>query len=241
MRINYSIEAQPTTWDVATWLVAAQTNGFTEVAFVGEKFKKKNNYPDEVARFRLENLVKPLIGLSDMKLVEEPAKDQIYMTHFMKAVFQAYRDHSRIWKFKYEKKHEHVTVTVRESFRNKSRDGNRPEWDRFIGWMENNGQKVVVIEDAEKNFISVKDRWDLYQCKMNFFTGGGPSTLCMFSDAPYVTFFKGLTAHDYYLNCIHHWLWTGAQFPWATKQQRIVWKEDKFDLMVKAFAASGVH
>lgn len=240
-RVNYALEAQPTTWDFATWLVIVQTHGYDEVAIIGDHFKKKRNYPEEVARARLENLVKPLVGITDMKLVNEPAKDPIYFTHFMRGVVQAYRDHSRIWKFHYQKKHDHVTVTIRNSFRNKFRDGNRTEWDKFISWLENNGQKVVVIEDAEQKFISVKDRWDLYQSKMNFFTGGGPAVLCMFSEAPYTTFFKGLEPHDYYLNCVHHWLWTGAQFPWATKHQKIVWKEDRFDSMVKAFAASGVH
>jgi hypothetical protein len=238
---SYHLEVQPTTFDFATWLVTAQTRGVTEISLVGDKFKKKRNYPDEVARARLENIVKPLVELSGLKTVQGEGP---YYTHFMRGVFAAYREHSRIWKFPYEQKHDHITVTLRSSFRNKARDSNRAEWDKFITWAENKGEKVVVIEDAEKGGISIKDRWDAYQCRLNLFTGGGPSVLCMFSDAPYVTFFKGLMDHDYYLNCVHHWLWTGTQFPWAGPKQAIAWKEDRFDDIVRyyeRFATSGAH
>lgn len=224
--------------------------GADRVAFVGNKFKPKKNYPEEVARYRLENLLKPICELAEMPIVPEEPGEKFYCNHFLKAAHMAWREYSRVWKYPYQKKYDHITVTIRESFRYKNRDSNRPEWEKFISWAENNGQKVVVIEDAEKNGITIKDRWDAYQCKLNLFTGGGASGLCWMSDAPYVTFFKGLTAHDYYLLTVHHWMYTNSQFPWAKQNQRILWnKEDRFEDIVRCYeknerlevATSGAH
>jgi hypothetical protein len=240
---SYHLEIQPTTFDVASWLVTVKTWGATEASILGKKFKHKNGYPDEVARSRLEHIVRPLFALAELPIVEKPEPGP-YFTHFMKGVHMAWRENSKIWKYPYKKKHDHVSVTLRNSFRNKSRDSNRPEWEKVISWLENNGEKVVVLEDREKDPISIQDRWDAYQCKFNLFTGGGPSYLCFFSDAPYISFFKGLTEHDYYLLMIHHWHYTNMKFPWAKKNQRVVWGEDKFENIVRNFervATSGGH
>lgn len=245
MIAHYHLEAQPTTFDFAVWLSTVKTWGAEKVSFIGKKFKPKQNYPYHVAWTRFENLVKPLCELADIPVVKEADKEPVYFTHFMKGAHMAWRENSKIWKYPYEKKHDHITVTLRDSFRNKYRDANRPEWDKFISWAENRGEKVVLIEDAEQNGISIRDRWDAYQCKLNFFTGGGPAALCWMSDAPYVSFFKSLVEHDYYLLSVHHWMYTNSQLPWAKQNQKIIWNtQDKFENIVKQyerFATSGAH
>jgi hypothetical protein len=162
----------------------------------------------------------------------------------MKAVHEVYRAFSRIWKFPYKKKHDHITVTIRDSWRNKHRNSNRAEWDKFISWAENRGEKVVVLEDREEDPISVKDRWELYQCKMNLFVPSGPAALPILSDAPYIIVGYPGNTHDVYLQTVHHWLWRNMQFPWANRNQKLVWKPDKFENIARVYeriATSGVH
>lgn len=160
----------------------------------------------------------------------------------MSAAQMAYRQRSRIWKFPYKRKHDHITVTIRESWRNTHRNSDRKEWDKFISWAENAGQKVVVLEDREEDPISVKDRWDLYQCKMNLGVSNGPMTLCVLSDAPYLIFGYGAGTTDIYVLGIHHWMWLNYQHPWANRNQRLVWKKDKFETIQKLYVAtSGAH
>lgn len=160
----------------------------------------------------------------------------------MRGVQECYRQFSRIWKFPYEKKHDHITVTIRDSWRNTHRNSNRKEWDKFISWAENAGEKVVVLEDREENPYTIKDRWDLYQCKMNLGVSNGPMVMCVLSDAPHVIFNYGADHQDVYVLSIHHWLWRNAQYPWANKKQKLVWKKDRFEDIVKVYtAASGAH
>lgn len=153
-----------------------------------------------------------------------------------------YRDNSRIWKFPYKKKYEHITVTIRESWRNRPRNSSRKEWDKFISWAENRGEKVVVLEDREENPYTVRERWDLYQCKMNLAVSNGPALLLHLSDAPYVVLGYANGEHDTYVLGIWHWMWKGYQHPWANRNQKLVWKPDTFENIQKAYiAASGAH
>ena len=160
----------------------------------------------------------------------------------MQVLHQCYRDFSGIWKFPYEKKHDHITVTIRESWRNKHRNSNRAVWDKFISWAENSGQKVVVLEDREEDPLPVKERWDLYQCRMNLGVSNGPMALNILSDAPYVILGYGNGSTDIYVLGVWHWMWRNSQYPWANKNQKIVWKPDDFATIQKTYiAASGAH
>lgn len=235
----YNLEAQPTTFDFATWACIARSNGFTKAAIKGTKFKYKKDYSDDTARRRLKNVVLPLAELAGLEIVED---GNTPLTHLMSGVQQCYRAFSRIWKYPYEKKHDHLTVTIRESWRNTHRNSNRKEWDKFISWAENNGEKVVVLEDREENPLSVKDRWDLYQCKMNLGVSNGPMILTVLSDAPHVILGYGNGDTDIYVLGVWHWLWKNAQYPWANRNQRIIWKPDTFETIQKSYiAASGAH
>lgn len=229
---SYHLEVQPTTFDFANWLCVAKTLDYKKMSFVGKKFKPKKNYPDEIARARLENLIKPLAKLANIEIVDGSGD---FINHFQKSVHMVFREVGHIWKFPYQKRYNHMTITLRESFRNKYRDSDRTEWEKFANWAENNGEKIVFIEDNEDNHISVEERWDKYQCKFNWFTGGGPSTLCQLSDAPYVMFERNLNQQDYYLLWIHHWTYTNSQLPWSKPNQRIIWGNEKFDKIVRAY------
>ena len=191
----------------------------------------------------MKNIVYPVAELADLKIVEVPKpEDTCYFMHLMSGVQQCYRQFSQIWKFPYEKKYDHITVTIRESWRNTYRNSNRKEWDKFISWAENSGEKVVVLEDREENPYTVKERWDLYQCKMNLGVTNGPLVLTVLSNAPHVILGYGNGEHEIYIMSVWHWVWRNSQYPWANKNQRIVWKPDKFETIQRSYiAASGEH
>jgi hypothetical protein len=238
------LEKQPTTFDFANWVCVVKSNGVNEAGIEGKKFKWKKDYSEETAERRLENIVYPIAELADLKVVDPAGRATVNCTHVLKGVQLCYREFSRIWKFPYQKKHDHITVTIRDSWRNKHRNSTRDEWDKFISWAENRGEKVVVLEDREESPIPVKERWDLYQCKMNLFVPSGPAALPILSDAPYIIVGYPGNSHDVYLQTVHHWLWRNMQFPWANKNQKLVWKPDRFENIAGAFeriAASGVH
>ncbi len=186
----------------------------------------------------MKNIVLPLAELADLKIVDPVGKKHILSVHLMSGVIQCFRDFSQIWKFPYEKKHDHITVTIRDSWRNTHRNSNRKEWDKFISWAENQGEKVVVLEDREEEPYTVKERWDLYQCKMNLGVSNGPMTLPILSDAPYIVFGYGNGDQDIYVLGIHHWMWKNHQHPWANANQKLVWKPDTFEAIVKSYAGA---
>ena len=215
--------------------------GRTKYSIKGSKFKWKKDYSEETAQRRLKNIVHQVADLAGLELVENKP-DDVGATHLMSGVIQCYRQFSHIWKFPYEKKHDHITVTIRDSWRNAHRNSNRKEWDKFISWAENAGEKVVVLEDREKDPISVKDRWDLYQCKMNLGVSNGPMSMLCLSDAPYVICGYGNGNTDVYILGVWHWMWKNYQHPWANRNQRLVWKPDDFKTIQKTYvAASGAH
>lgn len=231
----YDLERQPTTFDFANWVCIVKSNNFHEAIIEGKKFKWKKDYSEETAQQRLEKIVYPIADLAGLKLVSPEGRNPFCCVHVLAGVNQVYRQFSKIWKFPYEKKYDHITVTIRDSWRNKHRNSNRAEWDKFISWAENRGEKVVVLEDREKDPISVKDRWDLYQCRMNLFVPSGPAALCILSNAPYMIVGYPGNSHDVYLQTIHHWLWRNAQFPWANQNQKLVWKPDTFETIQKVY------
>lgn len=116
------------------------------------------------------------------------------------------------------KKHDHVTVTLRDYERNPDRNSKRDAWMRFA-----KDVGAVVIDDYKHNPIPLVERWDLYQCQMNYFVDNGPAVLCYYSEAPYMTFGMKMTPH---LDAMG--FYEGYQFPWANSQQRLIWAEDTY-------------
>jgi len=230
----YYLDLQPTTFDFATWLCLIKTLGYSRVAFKGDSFKKKVNYPDDRALARLENILKPLCEFVGVEVVECESEPEI-ISHVFSAVVGLYKEFGWFWKYPYERKHEHICVTIRNSWRNRYRNSRREEWDRFISYLENRGERVVVLEDRENDPIPIRERWDMNCCKMNFGVNNGPNVLCMLSDAPYMFFGYPGSFHDAILLLKYHNIPLGSQLPWAKRNQRIVWKPDEFENLVKVY------
>jgi hypothetical protein len=236
---TYNLECQPTTFDFAIWLALVKSAGFRSVSFHGRTFKAKRDYPVETAKRRFEHILKPLCRLADIPIVEGVGvfhRRGLVINHMMAGLREFYEKHGHIWKFPYQKRHDHVCVTIRDSWRNRHRNSNRRAWDRFMSWLENHRERVVVLEDRENEPISIEERWDANCCTLNMCTNGGPGSLLICSDAPFLSFGWPGNDEDRFLQTQWHEMEQGGQFVWNGLHQRLVWAPDDFDVLVHEYA-----
>ncbi len=220
MLATYDLERQPTTFDVVIWLVKAKSAGASAVSFINRDKIQVKKYSAAVAEQRFNNIVLPACELAGLPVVDGVGK---MFTHLW---VDCPNDP---WKFFYSRKYDHTTVTIRDSFRNLHRNSNRPAWERFA---KETG--AIVIDDADKAPMSLSERWDLYQCRMNYFVDNGPAALCYFSDAPYVSMKWKLTQHHVNKTFFR----PGYQFPWANRDQRLMWEDDTYENIKRAACGS---
>ena len=251
---TYFLANQPTTFDFAVWLSTVRTMGFESVSFIGDEFKDKGEaYTPEIARARMEHILRPLAALAGMPVVEGVGDYHRIVgagiSHMMASLGFLHRTRGDIWRFPYERRHDHITVTIRQSFRNEHRNSNRPEWDKFVAWAENAGFRVVVIEDCEETIafkgtnvafdpMPIAERMDAYSCRMNLGVANGPMMLCWLSAAPHLTVGMGKNSPQELAMLAHpkgHDIPIGSQPVWFLPWQRLVWEPDDADTIIREF------
>ena len=148
-----------------------------------------------------------------------------------------------------------VTITLREANHVGFRNSKLEEWLLFAGWLKAQGQKVIFVRDTAKaeqqlaGEMTMPDaskhllvRAALYeQAKCNLFVSNGPAMLPVFMDCPWLMV-NALTDErsDFTVNTTLGWekstgIPAGGQWPWAKPNQRIVWQEDKFEHIRRAW------
>jgi hypothetical protein len=142
-----------------------------------------------------------------------------------------------------------VVITLRETY-TEGRNSNLKEWGKFADHVYKDNDVVFIRDTAKWNddirgnygicfptfpiaSIDLDIRLALYQhAKINFSVGGGPTILLHYSqDIPYRTF---KMAYGGYKSSSVDFLTEmgfppGSQFPWHSKDQKIVWEDDTFD------------
>jgi hypothetical protein len=235
----YNLADQPTTYDFVAWACMAKTLGAKHVHFVYTGEIQDWKYSTSTAWRRFGNIVLPIC---EMIMPWTLGDRHIGFTvgHHLGQAEALYKKKGRIEKLPLiEGEKGYVTITIRESIRNKHRDSNRPEWDKFANWMERNGEKVVVIEDGERDWImSVPKRMRLYSnAHMNFGVNTGPMMLCAFSDAPY-TIVKMIAEGDKQMekHLTDGEFPRGSQLSFANANQRILWESDTCENLIRSYA-----
>jgi len=235
---TYNLEHQPTTFDFAIWLALVKSVGFRAVSFHGKSYKAKKDYPAETAQRRFEHILRPLCALADIPIVDGLGvfhQRGLVINHMMAGLREYYEKRGRVWKFPYSRRHDHICVTIRDSWRNRHRNSNRPAWDRFITWLQNHGERVVVLEDREADPIPIEQRWDANCCRLNLCTNGGPGALLICSDAPFLSFRWPGDDQDRYLQTQWHEMDQGGQIAWNGPHQRLVWAPDDFEVLLREY------
>ena len=244
--VVYDLSVLPTTFDFACTAVIAKTLGYEEVRFIADKPMAKWKYPIDIGWRRWANILLPLCRLADLSFsvgCSHNAEGEVlgYSTGHVVKVFNST---GRIEKLKPVPLSEkgYVTVTMRKSFRNQWRNSNLPEWEKVIKWLEDQGEKVFVLEESENQPIALEYRMAVYSnAKMNLAVGNGPMVMCWLSEAPYLTFQlpqpKGHQGE--YDSLVRQWdkmgFPVGSQLPWKNERQEIVWGPDDFTTITRKY------
>jgi len=242
--VLYDLSVLPTTFDFACTAVMAKTLGYEEVRFIVDKPMAIWKYPAETGWKRWANILVPMCRLADLSFsvgCTHAAQGDV-LGYSTGNVVDVYKKTGRIEKLKAPKLEEngYVTITMRSSFRNKWRDSNVQEWQKVIKYLDEKGERIVILEDAEHQPMHLDYRMALYSsAKMNLSVGNGPMVLCWLSEAPYLSFQLPKGTEKEYANLVKQWenmnFPVGSQLPWRNKLQEIVWGPDDSEVIIQKY------
>ena len=238
----YDLRKMPTTYDFAVFAVIAKSMLYAEVRFVSLGMADWK-YPVEIGWKRWANICIPICKLAQIPFSvggELPGDVLGYGTGHVEGMFQRTGKISKLKPvYEYPDKG-YVTITMRESFRNKWRDSNREEWAKVAEYLAKRGEKLVVLEECENQPLAVEERMAIYaNAKMNLAVGNGPMVLCWLSDAPYLSFQLPKGPEKEYQALVEQWTRlgfpVGSQLSFRTPMQEIVWGPDDADLIIRKY------
>lgn len=214
MRGYYDLSCKPATYDFSVFLTICKTLGVTEIVFDVSKGFQKKKFSQETAARMLENILMPMAEIWGFKWSLGTSGDV--------SPGYLYQDAIKHWPLRlrgFDLNPGRPTITIRESIRNKHRDSS-PAWREFAKEID-----AIVIEDAYKVPIDLKDRIDLYRnASMNYFCSNGPGAMLFYTNIPY-TFFSPDSAKGTWAAGFKE----GSQYPWAQENQKIVWANDTIE------------
>lgn len=221
----YDLGNRPASYDFVTCLATSITLGIKHVRFVYGRWKPKN-YTVKQAEERWYSIVEPAVALFGLTYSIGERKG-VEVNHMLHAAIETYKKTGRIGKIIYPcAPKEYITVSLRDS-RNPERNSKEAEWRKFAGSCD---RKVIIIRDNEDSSLDIYDRMKLYAgAYMNMMVINGPLTLCIHSDAPYISMRtigcekSGSTAPEF---SRRNGITPGFQFPWANANQRLSYLDD---------------
>lgn len=244
-RAIYDLGKLPTTFDFAAWCVIAKTHGCDHVHFVIDGPIAHWKYSEDIAWARFGTILVPMCALAGMTYsVGQRLQGQEFpYTHG--SVERMYRELGRIEKLKpvrQSKQSGHVTITLRDSFRNQYRNSNKAAWDKFAKYLSERGERVMIFPECEHAPINLHSRMELYaSAKMNLGVANGPMALCIFSDAPYITLNQlpeappGTISVRKLAEAVG--FPEGSQYSFRNERQTLVYKPDTFENICAAWEA----
>lgn len=203
----------------------------------------------------LNNVVRPLLQMFSMREVETVSKPMQFQYLPRMSVdyfnetghlprYEASREATE-WAKKYQGFH---VITLREAHYWPQRNSNLEAWTRFAGTLD---RPVVFVRDTAKAEEPIPGfeicpeasrdlhkRLALYrQAEMNFFVTNGPAGLAHYStDIPYLNFFKEAPGYPCYDKAwMKEHIGFDEQMPWAAPNQRMIYADDTFENISKAF------
>ena len=233
----YDLGNRPASYDFVTCLATSIAFGCKHVRFVYGRWKPKN-YTLEQAKERWFSIVEPASALFGIGYsIGERTGTEI--NHMLKAAIETYKQTGRIGKITVPcVPKDYITITLRNS-RNPERNSKDAEWLKFAARMKQSGRKVVVIRDWDEKPLDLHDRMKLYAgARMNLMVINGPLTLCIHSDAPYISMRtigcenSGSTSPSF---SAKNGITPGFQFPWAKVNQRLSYLDDTAENIEEEF------
>jgi len=245
MRALYDLTRYPTTFDFAAWAVIAKTHGVDHVHFGIDGPIAAWKYPEDVAWKRFANILIPITKLAGMTFSVGAMEDSPQFPYLSGHVHQMYLKLGRIEKLKPTlniEKSNYVTITLRDSFRNKHRNSNFEAWSMFEKWLRDRDIDVIVLPECEDAPMNIEQRMAIYcGADMNMGVATGPMALCVFSDAPYCTLNQlpkdpsGQAQYDIEKLMIKSGFPPGSQYSFRAPRQHLFYEPDTFENIVRAF------
>ena len=221
----YDLAVRPASFDFVTCLATSIGRGCKHVRFVLGGWKKKN-YTHPERRFR--TIVEPAVSLFGLTY-SIGERGGVEINHILGAATECYRQTGRIGKIETDvPQKDYVTITLRKSpGRTPERDSKEDEWLEFASRCD---RKCIILRDNEDGALHLHDRMKLYAgAYLNMMVINGPLTLCIHSDAPYVSMRtigcerSGSTSPAF---SAQNGITPGFQFPWAHGRQKLSYLDD---------------
>jgi hypothetical protein len=136
-----------------------------------------------------------------------------------------------------------VTMTLRETYL-PERNSVRGEWDRARRHIEGCGYAVVILEDTSVALahgngygeLNLDLRMAMYQeAALNLQANNGASSLCWFSEQPYLMFGAGFPAEEWKGLFVDQGLPLFETWPWASKGQKLVYGKENAAQIIDEF------
>ena len=245
MSAVYDLSKMPTTYDFAAWAVMAKTEGEKHVHFIVDAPIASWKYPEDTAWKRWATVLLPICKLAGLSFSVGPRRSGREYGYHGGQVNRLFAERGRLEKLRATMKpsrEKYVTITLRQSFRNKHRNSNMEAWTQFQAYLEGKGVDVAVLPECEDAPINVEHRMALYaHADMNLGVAQGPMALCIFSDAPYITLNQnppdpnGEAQYDINKLLVKTGFPPGSQYAFRTDRQILVWEQDSFENIVAAY------
>ena len=225
----YDLGNRPASYDFVTCLATSIALGVKHVRFVYGHGWKPKNYTLKQAEERWLSIVEPASALFGIKY-SIGERYGVEINHMLRAAIETFNRTGKIGKIivPWVPK-DYITITLRSS-RNPERNSRDEEWLKFADRMKKSGRKVVIIRDWDEQPLDLYDRMKLYAgATMNLMVINGPLTLCIHSDAPYISMRtigcenSGSTSPSF---SAKNGITPGFQFPWANSNQRLSYLDD---------------
>ena len=232
----YDLSNRPASYDFVTCMATGIAHGIKHVRFVYGAWNPKN-YTLRQAEERWESIVKPAVALFGLTYSIGERRG-LEINHMLLAAIKTYNQMGIIGKIPVPcKDRGYVTVTLRKS-RNPERDSKEDEWMKFAAQCD---RKVIIIRDWDETPLSIEDRMTLYAgAYTNMMVINGPLTLCIHSDAPYISMRtigcerSGSTSPSF---SAKNGIAPGFQFPWANSNQRLSYLDDTAENIMHEYRA----
>lgn len=236
----YDMAVKPATFDIVPCLATGIARGARSVRFVLGKWMPKD-YSQAQAEQRFKSIILPMPALFGLPCsIGEPEGTKY--SHLTSSALMTYCDTKALGKITMPCVDKgYVTITLRRS-RTSMRDSHDNEWRAFAKRLD---RKVVFIPDYEQTPIGLHERMQLYAgAHMNFFVNNGPLTLCIYSDAPYLSMrtIQGEgsgAASPKFMAAVG--IKPGFQYPWARPNQRLSYLDDTADNIAAEYAKMSDH
>lgn len=146
-----------------------------------------------------------------------------------------------------------VVITLREASHWPARNSNVDAWFDFAEDLLNDGEQVIILRDTQyatnrirgfetfpRASLDIKVRAALYErAKANLFVANGPIALAYFGTRPFLIFkpvveWLGAASSEWWSERVG--IAKGGQYPWCRADQRIVWQDDNYENITRAWA-----